>query len=80
MAASSASVMDVRFEAEETLTWYDRGGGIEYGFCSNCGSSLFWRAPDKPDDLAICAGTLNQPTGLSTEGILFAAELADYLE
>lgn len=78
MAAAGAATADVEFSADETLAWYERVPGVEYGFCSSCGSSLFWRASDKPGHLSICAGTLDQPTGLVTDGILFASEAGDY--
>lgn len=78
MAATAAPVADVEFTSTETLTWYERVEGVEYGFCNRCGSTLFWRSADKAAHLSICAGTLDQPTGLDTDGILFAAEAGDY--
>ncbi len=33
------------------------------GFCANCGSSLFWKAPDR-DYTAIAAGSVDEPSGL----------------
>lgn len=79
MAATSAAADDVRFESEETLTWYSAQPLVSYGFCGRCGSTLFWKSDDKPGRLSICAGTLDQPTGLTTEGVLFGDEVADYI-
>ena len=78
MAATSAHPDDVAFDASGTLRWYDRTGSVQYGFCERCGSTLFWRAADKPSSLAIAAGTLDQPTGLHTELALFGDEAGDY--
>lgn len=79
MAATSAAITDVNFESDDTLTWYSAQLGVSYGFCNRCGATLFWKADDKPDRLSICAGTLDQPTGLRTEGVLFGDETADYI-
>jgi len=79
MAASAATTGELRMTADETLTWYSAQPGVEYGFCNRCGSSLFWRADDKPDSVSICAGTLDSTVGLTTAGVLFDAEIADYI-
>lgn len=79
MAATRAALTDVVFEADETLRWFSNQPGVEYGFCARCGSTLFWRAADKADYLSICAGSLDQPTSLTTAGVLFRAVAADYI-
>jgi len=78
MAATAAAASDVVFTSDKTLQWWERTEGVEYGFCNRCGSSMFWRAADKPEHLSICAGTVDQPTGLETDGILFSDEVGDY--
>lgn len=62
-----------------SLRWYTPVAGVEYGFCSRCGSSLFWRVAGHPQ-LSITAGTLDQPTGLRTTTAWWVAEAADYHE
>ena len=79
MAATQAAVDDVTITSDGSLRWFSRQPGVEYGFCGSCGSTMFWRAADKAGNLSICAGTLDQPTGLTTVGALFQAEAADYL-
>lgn len=79
MAATSAARDSVVFDADSTLAWYSAQPLVHYGFCGRCGSTLFWRAEDKSDNLSICAGTLDQPTGLTTTGVLFDDEKADYI-
>ena len=77
MAATSAAIEDVAFDQDATLQWY-RSDTVEYGFCNRCGASLFWRADDKLDRLAIAAGTLDPPTGLSATQALFVDDASDY--
>jgi hypothetical protein len=79
MAASQAATDDLRLDAEGTLRWYvpDDEPQVAYGFCRRCGGSVFWRARGATTT-SICAGTLDQPTGLSTAGELFAADAGDY--
>jgi hypothetical protein len=78
MAATATSPGSLRFESDTTLTWYQRTEHVQYGFCNRCGSTLLWKASDKPDQISIAAGTLDQPTGLRTTHALFTAEAADY--
>lgn len=78
MAATSADVADVVFESDGTLRWYDSTATVQYGFCDRCGSTLFWRASDRPDHLGITAGTLDTPTGLTTTVALFGDAASDY--
>lgn len=78
MAATGTSPANVRFTSDATLTWYSPDPSVGYGFCSTCGSSLFWRAADEPNHLSICAGALDQPTGLRTSSAWWMSEHADY--
>jgi hypothetical protein len=49
------------------------------GFCSECGSSLFWDAPDR-DTISIAAGALDPPTGLRTVREIYTESAGDYYE
>jgi hypothetical protein len=49
------------------------------GFCGECGSSLFWDAPDD-DTISISAGTLDAPTGLRTVEQIYTEDAGDYYE
>ena len=53
----------VTFDADETLTWFASSEYGERGFCSRCGSSLFWRAPGAGNDVAINASALPEGAG-----------------
>lgn len=78
MAATATGIADIVFESTETLKWYEWADGVQYGFCGDCGSSLFWRSTDKPGHLSITAGTVDPPTGLGTDVALFMDEHGDY--
>ncbi|MEM9655850.1 MAG: GFA family protein, partial [Actinomycetota bacterium] len=78
LAATQVAVRHIVFDGTETLTWFESGLGVQYGFCGRCGSSLFWRSSERPDMLSITAGTLDPPSGLTTEVALFTAEHGDY--
>jgi hypothetical protein len=47
------------------------------GFCAECGSSLFWRAPGRPS-ISVTAGALDGDTGLVTEQHIYDAQRADW--
>lgn len=43
----TASAKDIRFEGEDAITVYTSSDWAERGFCSRCGSSLFFRITAK---------------------------------
>jgi hypothetical protein len=49
------------------------------GFCSECGSSLFWDAPRRAT-ISVSAGTLDPPTGLRVVSHWFVSQAGDYYE
>ena len=77
MAATSARRVDVQIEGD-TLKWYEPVEGTEYGFCGNCGSTLFWRTTRQPKSMSIAAGTLTPPTGLKTTTAIYLDFGSDY--
>ena len=79
MAATAAAIADITIADPNTnLAWYEPTADVGYGFCRACGSTLFWRSADRPDVWSITAGSLDQPTGLTTTRALFVAEAGDY--
>ena len=78
MAATAAAAADVEVsDPRGALTWFPVPEA-EYGFCSRCGSSLFWRAESEPALLSICAGALDPPTHLRTAQAWWTTEASDY--
>ena len=79
MAATAADPEMVHItDSDRALSWYSPAPRIYYGFCSHCGSSLFWRSDDHPERVSICAGTLDVPTGLRTTKAWWLADVSDY--
>ena len=65
----------------DTLKWFysttDETPNVHRGFCSECGSSLFWDPRGKPR-ISIAAGALDAPTGLETRGHVWVSQKGDY--
>lgn len=68
----------VTFKADATLAWYDSSEWAKRGFCSKCGSSLFYTLNEQPDFWSISAGALDLPEGLTIGKEIFIDEKPDY--
>lgn len=64
---------------QESLSWYQSSAKVRRGFCSTCGSSLFWDPPDR-DWIAIAMGAFDTPTLTHLEKHIFVTEKGDYYE
>lgn len=64
-------------DPEGALRWYQSSEAARRGFCSRCGSSLFWKH-DGRSYTAIMAGTLDGDTGLRTEAHIYTDDKGDY--
>jgi hypothetical protein len=69
----------LRIEADESLAWYPSSDKVRRGFCSTCGSSLFWDPPAR-DWVAVAMGAFDTPTATRLERHIFVAEKGDYYE
>jgi hypothetical protein len=81
-AMTAAYSEHLSFVADRGLRWIDSPDSAAHarrGFCSECGSSLFWDAPDR-ETISIAAGTIDQPTGLKTTMQIYTADAGDYYE
>lgn len=72
----------VTVEGEEHVTWFHSSEKVRRGFCSTCGSSLFWDPidRDKHDWTAIAMGAFDTPTGTRLERHIFVADKGDYYD
>ena len=61
----------------DTLMWFVAVPGFRRGFCSECGSSLFFEEVGG-ERVSIAAGSLDEPQGLKLAHHIFVAEAADY--
>ena len=64
---------------EQHVRWYRSSDKVERGFCSECGSTLFWKG-DGRDYTAIAAGAIDGPTGVKLAGHIFCDDAGDYYE
>jgi len=64
---------------DEGLEWFASSDFAKRGFCKFCGSSLFYRMNDEAG-IAIAAGCLTPPTGLTITKHIFVADKGDYYE
>ena len=76
-AATAAPVEAIEISCQNTLSWYRSSSKAKRGFCSRCGSSLFWQL-DGSTSLSIAAGSLDLPTGLSTQEHIYFENASDY--
>lgn len=78
-AATSAPISAISISGEDQITWYKSSPRAQRGFCSQCGSTLFWKENDS-SDMSILAGSLDEPTGLTAERHIFCSSKGDYYE
>jgi len=77
--ATNASDDALTVHGKEHLKWYHSSDGAKRGFCSECGSALFWKHQDDPFT-SIMAGCLDAPTGLKLTRHIFVADKGDYYD
>lgn len=79
LAATNVADDQITLEGEENLRWYRASDFARRGFCSNCGSVMFWKA-DSEDYVSVQAGSFDAPTGLKLAYHIFCADKGDYYE
>ena len=82
-AYTSIRYADLKLIQQTGLKWYDsvtdETPNVQRGFCSKCGSSLFWH-PTGRKTIAVAAGSLDEPTGLHTTRHIWVSQQGDYYE
>lgn len=66
-------------KGEVNITWFQSSKKARRGFCSECGSSLFWD-PIGKNWIGIAMGAFEKPTGTKTKMHIFVADKGDYYE
>lgn len=69
----------VTIRGEEHVTWFQSSAKARRGFCSVCGSSLFWD-PLQRDWTGLAMGAFDGPTGTRIAIHVFVGEKGDYYE
>ncbi|MFL5813764.1 MAG: GFA family protein [Bdellovibrionia bacterium] len=77
-ASTDVPRSEVTFRGQEQVTWY-RTENVRRGFCSTCGSSLFWDADGK-DWIALAMGAFDTPTETQLRMHIYVANKGDYYE
>lgn len=78
-ATSNVRVEDLRVEGSEAVQWYASSQDAKRGFCSTCGSALFWKH-DANGYVSILAGAFDSPSGLVAKNHIYTADKGDYYE
>jgi hypothetical protein len=64
---------------EDKVGWYQSSEKVRRGFCTICGSVLFWDPPER-DWTSVAMGCFESPTGSHLEIHIFTADKGDYYE
>lgn len=72
----------ISIEGEENIKWYHSSKKVRRGFCSQCGSPLFFDPIDKQKHnwISVALGAFATPTDTNIELHIFTAEKGDYYE
>jgi hypothetical protein len=65
----------------EEVTWYQSSDKVRRGFCSVCGSSLFWNPTmDGYEWIGVAMGSFDSPTGTRLAKHTFVGDKGDYYD
>jgi hypothetical protein len=78
-ASANVAKAAVKLLASGTLSWHRSSPKVRRGFCSACGSWLFWE-PVERDWTSVALGAIEGDTGLRLERHIFVAEKGDYYD
>lgn len=69
----------VTIHGADNVTWFRSSEKVRRGFCTTCGSSLFWD-PIHKDFIAIAMGAFDKPTGTKIRIHIHVADKGDYYD
>lgn len=64
---------------EDRVTWFQSSERVRRGFCSVCGSTLFWDSVPR-DWIAVAMGAFEGPTHTRLAKHIFVAQKGDYYD
>ena len=71
VAATSCATDDVAIDDPEALIRWTKFEHCRYGFCSGCGSHMFWQGHDHMDRMSVLVGVIDDTAGLELAGVWF---------
>lgn len=78
-AATQVSKGNLNLIKATSLSWYDSSDKARRGFCSECGSSMFYERKGI-DKISVSAGSLEIPTSLDRMRHIYVASKGDYYD
>ncbi len=70
---------DLSLQSNDSLRWRRSSRFAKRGFCTECGSSLFYKHNEE-NSTAVAAGTLDPPSGLGFDRHIFVKDKGDYYQ
>ena len=78
-AATNVSDANLKVEQDGSLSWYQSSPKAKRGFCSVCGSAMFWKHADD-DFTSILAGSIDGEAGIEITNHIFVGDKAEWYE
>ena len=79
VAASRINAQGLQLIQADQLKWWAASQSAKRGFCSDCGSLMFWRE-NGSDEVSIFMGCIDAPTGITLTKHIFVSEKGDYYD
>ena len=80
VVATNSKLEDFQlFDSHKSLKWYQSSDFAKRGFCSECGTQLFYQ-PNDADHISIFAGALKDTGDLTIQKHIFCGEKGDYYQ
>lgn len=81
LAAVNVRRNALKIHGADRITWYRSSDKVQRGFCSVCGSSLFWNPTIEGYEFtAVAMGLFESPTGIRLARHTFVGDKGDYYE
>ena len=81
LAAVNVRRNALKIDGSDNVTWYQSSDKVQRGFCSVCGSSLFWNPTIEGYEFtAVAMGLFESPTGTRIAKHTFVGDKGDYYE
>lgn len=65
-------------DGDSSLAWYASSGASERGFCTECGTRLFFRSEKWPGETHMALACIDEPHNLEADRVSFAEEFPEW--